>query len=189
MAGVIGVGPVYGSVLTVDNGTHGGNLDVQKVTGSTVMLRVEHPGAHFFIGDCRALQGEGEAVGMGAIEIGANVTLRMSLEPAPARLAQPRIQTATHICMLGYARPLEDVMRIAFAEMIYWLKDGWNISEPRAPAAGPDRGSALHPGGEPEIHLHLQGAEDDPLRLHLKWMAGASPALGARANQWQAIIS
>ena len=131
MAGVIGVGPVHGSVLTVDNGTHGGNLDVQEVTtGSIVMLRVEHPGAHFFIGDCHALQGDGEAVGMGAIEIGADVTMRVTLEPAPARLAHPRIETATHICTLGCARPLEDAMRIAFAEMIYWLKDGWDIPEP-----------------------------------------------------------
>jgi acetamidase/formamidase len=133
MAGVIGVAPVHGAVLTVDNGTHGGNLDVQEVTtGSTVMLRVEKPGAHFFIGDCHALQGDGEAVGMGAIEIGANVTLRVSLSKAPARLAHPRIETATHICTTGCARPLEDAMRIAFEEMVYWMKDGWNIPEPEA---------------------------------------------------------
>lgn len=72
------------------------------------MLRVVKPGAHFFIGDCHALQGDGEAVGMGAIEIGANV--RVSLEPAPARLGYPRIETATHICTLGCARPLEDAI-------------------------------------------------------------------------------
>ena len=130
MAGVIGVAPVHGAVLTVDNGHHGGNLDVQEVTtGSTVMVRVEKPGAHFFIGDCHALQGDGEAVGMGAIEIGANVMLRVSLEPAPARLVHPRIETETHICTLGCARPLEDAMRIAFAEMIYWLADEWKIPE------------------------------------------------------------
>lgn len=133
MAGVIGVAPVHGAVLTVDNGTHGGNLDVQEVTtGSTVMLRVEKPGAHFFIGDCHALQGDGEAVGMGAIEIGAQVTVRVSLEKAPRRLAHPRIETATHICTLGCARPLEDAMRIAFAEMIYWLADDYGIPEPEA---------------------------------------------------------
>jgi len=131
MAGVIGVAPVHGAVLTVDNGTHGGNLDVQEVTtGNTVMLRVEKPGAHFFIGDCHALQGDGEAVGMGAIEIGANVTLRVSLVPAPVRLGHPRIETPTHLCTLGCARPLEDAMRIAFADMIYWLADEWNIPEP-----------------------------------------------------------
>lgn len=133
MVGVIGVAPVHGAVLTVDNGTHGGNLDVQEVTtGSTIMLRVNRPGAHFFIGDCHALQGDGEAVGMGAIEIGANVTLRVSLAKAPIRLGHPRIETETHICTLGCARPLEDAMRIAFAEMIYWLHDEWGLPEPEA---------------------------------------------------------
>jgi acetamidase/formamidase len=133
MAGVIGVAPVHGAVLTVDNGTHGGNLDVQEVTtGSTIMLRVEKPGAHFFIGDCHALQGDGEAVGMGAIEIGANVTLRVSLEEAPKRLIHPRIETATHICTIGCAKPLEDAMRVCFQEMIYWLNDDWGVPEPDA---------------------------------------------------------
>ena len=61
MIGVIGVAPVHGAVLTVDNGTHGGNLDVQEITtGNTVMLRVNQDGAHLFLGDCHAIQGDGE---------------------------------------------------------------------------------------------------------------------------------
>ena len=40
MIGVLGVAPVHGAVLTVDNGPHGGNLDVQEITtGNTVMFR------------------------------------------------------------------------------------------------------------------------------------------------------
>jgi acetamidase/formamidase len=31
---------------------------------------------------------------------------------------------------LGCARPLEDAMRLAFEEMIYWLEDGWKIPAP-----------------------------------------------------------
>ncbi len=47
MIGVIGVAPVHGAVLTVDNGPHGGNLDVQEITaGNTVLLRVNREGAH-----------------------------------------------------------------------------------------------------------------------------------------------
>jgi acetamidase/formamidase len=133
MIGVAGVAPVHGAVLTVDNGTHGGNLDVQEITtGSTLMLRVEHPGAHLFLGDCHAIQGDGEANGMGAIETAAVLKVRVSLAPAPARLNHPRIETATHICTLGCARPLEDAMRLAFEEMVYWLHDEWNIPEPEA---------------------------------------------------------
>jgi acetamidase/formamidase len=119
---------VHGAVLTVDNGPHGGNLDVQEITtGNTVLLRVNKAGAHLFLGDCHAIQGDGECNGMGAIEIAATLTVKVSLESAPPRLNHPRIQTPTHICTLGCARPLEDAMRIAFEEMVYWLEDDWKI--------------------------------------------------------------
>lgn len=128
MIGVIGVAPVHGAVLTVDNGTHGGNLDVQEVTtGNAVMLKVHHEGAHLFLGDCHAIQGDGEANGMGAIEIAAVLTVRVGLSAAPARLSWPRIETPTHICTVGCARPLEDAMRIAFEEMVYWLEESYAI--------------------------------------------------------------
>jgi acetamidase/formamidase len=131
MIGVAGVAPVHGAVLTVDNGTHGGNLDVQEITaGNKVMFRVNHDGAHLFLGDCHALQGDGEANGMGAIEVAATLTVRVTLETAPARLTHPRIETPTHICTLGCARPLEDAMRTAFQEMIYWLEDDYGIPAP-----------------------------------------------------------
>ena len=32
MIGVAGVAPVHGAVLTIDNGPHGGNIDVQEVS-------------------------------------------------------------------------------------------------------------------------------------------------------------
>jgi amidase len=130
MIGVIGVAPVHGAVLTVDNGPHGGNLDIQEVTtGSAITLRVEKEGAHLFLGDCHAIQGDGEANGMGATEIAATLTVRVSISDAPARLNHPRIETASHICTTGCARPLEDAMRIAFEEMVYWMNDDWGIPE------------------------------------------------------------
>ena len=131
MIGVIGVAPVHGAVLTVDNGPHGGNLDVQEITpGNTVMLRVNRDGAHLFLGDCHAIQGDGEANGMGAIEIAADLTVRVALTPAPARLGHPRIETATHLCTTGCARPLEDAMRTAFEEMVQWMEDEYAIPAP-----------------------------------------------------------
>lgn len=128
MIGVAGVAPVHGAVLTVDNGPHGGNLDVQEITsGNSVFFRVNKEGAHLFLGDCHAIQGDGECNGMGAIEIATTLTVRVATLPAPARLNHPRIETPTHICTLGCARPLEDAMRIAFEEMIYWMEDDWKI--------------------------------------------------------------
>jgi amidase len=128
MIGVLGVAPVHGAVLTVDNGPHGGNLDVQEITtGNTVMFRVNKDGTHLFMGDCHAIQGDGECNGMGAIEIAATLTVKLSLDKAPPRLNHPRIETPTHIGTLGCARPLEDAMRIAFEEMVYWMEDEWKI--------------------------------------------------------------
>jgi len=133
MIGVIGVAPVHGAVLTIDNGPHGGNLDVQEITsGNTVMFRVNKDGTHLFMGDCHAIQGDGEANGMGAIEIATTLTVKVSLDKAPARLSHPRIETPTHIATLGCARPLEDAMRIAFEEMINWLEDDYRIPAPEA---------------------------------------------------------
>ena len=94
------------------------------------MLRVNNEGAHLFLGDCHAIQGDGECNGMGAIEIAATLQVRVTLAEAPARMIWPRIETPTHICTLGCARPLEDAMRIAFEEMIYWMEDDWK--SPRA---------------------------------------------------------
>jgi len=128
MIGVIGVAPLHGAVLTLDNGPHGGNLDVQEMTsGNSAMFRVYKDGAYLFMGDCHAVQGDGEANGMGAIEIATRLTVRTRLAPAPTTLNHPRIETPTHICTIGCARPLEDAMRIAFQEMIHWLEQDWGV--------------------------------------------------------------
>lgn len=133
MVGVLGVAPVHGAVLTVDNGVHGGNLDVQEITtGSTVSFAVHQEGAALYIGDCHARQGDGECVGMGATEVGARVTFDVALTDRPARMTWPRIETETHIATLGCARPLEDAMRIAFEEMVYWLADEHGFTEAEA---------------------------------------------------------
>ena len=133
MVGVLGVAPVHGAVLTVDNGVHGGNLDVQEITsGSTVMFAVHQEGAALYVGDCHARQGDGECVGMGATEVGARVTFDVALSDKPQRMTWPRIETETHIATLGCARPLEDAIRIAFEEMVYWLADEHGFSEAEA---------------------------------------------------------
>jgi acetamidase/formamidase len=133
MIGVIGVAPVAGGTLTVDNGTHGGNLDIQEVTnGNRICFPVFHEGAYLYFGDVHALQGDAECNGMGAIEIRGHLKLRVDLARAPSRMTWPRIETPTHICTVGCARPLDDALRIAFEEMIYWLEEGYGIPGPEA---------------------------------------------------------
>ena len=137
-------------------------------TGNKIMLRVHHEGAHLFLGDCHAIQGDGECVGMGAVEIAAELEVRVSLSPAPARLNWPRIETPTHYCTVGCARPLEDAMRIAFEELIYWMEDDWGIPATDAYLLlAPGRRSPLHPDGQSQIQLHLQDLEGHPGRLPL----------------------
>lgn len=65
--------------------------------------------------------------GMGAIELAARLTVRTRLSPAPTTLNHPRIETPTHIRTTACARPLEDAMRIAFQEMVYWLEQDWGV--------------------------------------------------------------
>ena len=80
----------------------------------------------------------------------------------------PRIETPTHYGAIGCARPLEDAMRIAFEELIYWMEDDWGIPAPDAlSAARPGRRGALHPDGQPEVQLHLHDHEGHPGVLSL----------------------
>jgi amidase len=133
MIGVAGVAPVLGAVPTVDNGPNGGNLDAQEVgPGNAISFRVHQPGAHLFLGDCHAIQGDGECNGMGAIEVGALLKVRVTVAKAPTRMTWPRVDTPSHIGTIGCARPLEDAMRIAFEEMVFWLADDYGIPEPEA---------------------------------------------------------
>lgn len=133
MIGVLGVAPLLGGTPTIDNGPNGGNLDVQEITtGSTVLFEVNQEGAALYVGDCHAIQGDGEANGMGATEIGARVTLSVAIRDKPARMTWPRIETETHIATLGCARPLEDAMRISFEQMVYWLAEDYDFTEAEA---------------------------------------------------------
>lgn len=133
MAGVIGVAPAFGSILSLDNGEHGGNIDVQEMgPGCTVYLPINANGAYLYLGDCHARQGDGEVCGVGAIDIGARVTLSVEVKDRPTRLTWPRFEDETHIGTVGLGRPLEDAMRVAYREMIYWLADDHGFSEPDA---------------------------------------------------------
>jgi acetamidase/formamidase len=122
MVGVIGCAPLIEAVSTIDNGRHGGNLDVQEIApGCRVMLPVAVDGALFALGDCHARQGDGELCGLGAIECRTHTTVRLELAPRPPEMRWPRLETATHICAVACARPLEDAFRLAVRELVAWM--------------------------------------------------------------------
>ena len=130
MVGVIGTAPLLDAVSTIDNGPHGGNLDVPEFEpGTTVILPVAVPEALFFLGDCHAVQGDGELCGVGAIEIRTRTTVRLGLAPRPEGMRWLRFETAEHIGAVACARPLEDAFRLAVEELVGWMVADYGFSE------------------------------------------------------------
>ena len=96
MIGVIGTCPAE-SCDTQSPGEHGGNLDINELgIGSTIYLPVSIPGAHLAIGDCHAVQGDGETA-VCAMEVSAAVTVRVSVLKDAKELPTPFIETKDHI--------------------------------------------------------------------------------------------
>jgi acetamidase/formamidase len=130
MVGTIGTAPLLESISTIDNGPHGGNMDVQEIgPGCRLYLPVAVPGAQFFLGDCHAVQGDGELCGIGAIEIRTFTTVRLDLAPRPSELQWPRLETETHIGAVASARPLEDAFRLAVQELVNWMVADFGFSQ------------------------------------------------------------
>ncbi len=95
---------------------------VQEIAhGCRVFLPVEVDGALFALGDCHALQGDGELCGVGAIECRTHTTVRLDLAPRPPELRWPRLETGSHIAVVTCPRPLEDAFRLAERDLVAWM--------------------------------------------------------------------
>lgn len=121
MLGTVGVAPAAGEVrssLVPD--AFGGNMDTPEMrAGVTCYLGVNVEGALFSVGDGHYRQGEGEACGT-AVEGAMNVTLLVDLIKGHAP-AWPRLESDSHLMVVGSSRPLEDAWRISQAGMVGWL--------------------------------------------------------------------
>jgi amidase len=129
MLGCVAVAPARKEAITTPTpGAFGGNMDYAGLTaGVTVMLPVNEPGALLFIGDGHARQGEGEVVGTG-LETSMDVEFTVDLiKKKPA--AWPRMETDTHVMVLGSARPLIEALQHATSEMLRWLVADYGFSE------------------------------------------------------------
>ncbi len=127
--GCLGVAPAGGeSRMSITPGEWGGNMDSPQASpGYTVYLPVNVPGALLYFGDGHAAQGEGEVGGTG-IEVPMNV--RLSVEVIKGRAIKwPRFENATSIQAMGAYRPVDDALRIAFKELIGWIRDDYGMSE------------------------------------------------------------
>jgi amidase len=102
-----------------DCGSFGGNMDYPRIkVGSSVYLPVFVDGAYLFLGDGHARQGAGEINGNG-IETSFNISF--SVQISEMDFHNPAGEDNQFLYTIGNARPLEQALRIATAEMEYWL--------------------------------------------------------------------
>lgn len=130
MLGCFGVAPPRGQAIsTATSSTHGGNMDYRGfVQGVTVFFPVFVPGALLHVGDCHAVQGDGEIVGTG-IEISAEVTFTVGvIKDHP--INWPRAENEEFIMTVGNARPLDQCVQHATTEMVRWLTSDYGL-DPR----------------------------------------------------------
>jgi amidase len=123
MIGCFGVAPATGQAIsTATSAEHGGNMDYRRFgPGATVWFPVAVKDALFFLGDCHAIQGDGEIVGTG-VETSYDVTVRLTLEKGKS-IVWPRGENDRDIFTVGNARPLDQALQHATSEMVRWLGD------------------------------------------------------------------
>lgn len=122
MLGCFGVAPPGGQAIsTATSSTHGGNMDYRGFReGATIYFPVAVPGGLLFVGDCHALQGDGEIVGTG-IEISCDVQLTVRLHKG-TKINWPCAEDEQFIMTVGNARPLDQALQHATTEMNRWLQ-------------------------------------------------------------------
>lgn len=127
--GCLGVAPASGEVRsTIVPDDFGGNMDCPEVrAGNTVYLGVRVPGGLLSFGDGHFAMGEGEIIGT-AIEGAMNVELTVDLIKH-RETPWPRIENAEWMMSVGASRPLEDAARIAFKDMVAWVREKSGLSE------------------------------------------------------------
>jgi amidase len=128
MIGTIGTAPAVEAILSGGMGRHGGNLDTEEVcAGSTIYLPVNVEGALLALGDCHAIQGDGE---VNEVEMRSVVTL--SCEVIKGRspvMTWPRIETPDTLVTVAVACPLEEALRLALRDMILWMEELTGMSK------------------------------------------------------------
>lgn len=118
--GTLSCSPEIDSINTLTPDQHGGNMDMPDICpGHITYLPAKVPGARLFLGDCHACQGEGEVCGV-AVEHATITTIRVDLVKG-WNITWPRLETEDMIMTIGSARPLEDAMRIAYRELVFWM--------------------------------------------------------------------
>jgi amidase len=127
MIGSIGVAPPWNSAIsTGDLGSHGGNLDYNRITeGVTLYLPVFRAGALLSLGDAHAAQGDGEITGQG-LETSMDVEFKVDLIKGKAPKF-PWAEDAEYVMFSGIGNQMDQALQAATAGLVAWLKDRYQL--------------------------------------------------------------
>jgi amidase len=127
MLGCFGVAPGGGQAIScATSGQHGGNMDYRGFReGVTVFFPVFVEGALLHVGDCHALQGDGEIVGSG-IEVSCDVEVTVDVLKRK-QIAWPRAENDEFVMAVGNARPLDEAVQYATAELMRMLRQDYGL--------------------------------------------------------------
>ncbi|MCE9672126.1 acetamidase/formamidase family protein [Myxococcus stipitatus] len=128
MLGGLAVAPDFGMPpqSTGDTGRFGGNMDFNEVVeGNTIYLPVGQPGALLYLGDGHAAQGDGETSQF-ALETSLEVEFTVEVIPGKAP-SMPRVESPTHLMVLGQAGSLDDALRAATSGLTQWLEQEYGL--------------------------------------------------------------
>ena len=129
--GTIGTSPEIEAITSLQPDYYGGNMDLPDVgPGSIIYLPVNTEGALLYLGDCHAVQGDGELCGV-ALEMPATVEIQIDLIKGH-KIAWPRLENADFVMTIGSARPMEDAVRIAYRELVRWIAPELGVGEDEA---------------------------------------------------------
>jgi len=128
MIGTIGTAPELEAIRSGGMGRHGGNLDTPEIcAGSTVYLPIEVDGALLALGDCHAVQSDGE---LGQLELRSVITLSCDVIAGRSEaMSWPRVETEDWLVTVAVASPLEEAGRLALREMIRWIEELTGMSK------------------------------------------------------------
>ncbi|MCJ8143684.1 acetamidase/formamidase family protein [Ancylobacter sp. A5.8] len=126
--GTIGTSPEIEAISSLVPDYYGGNMDLPDVApGAVIYLPVHTAGGLLYLGDCHAVQGDGELCGF-AIEHPTVTTVQIDLIKNWS-FRWPRLETEGAIMTIGSGRPMEDAARIAYRELVRWMAADYGFDE------------------------------------------------------------
>ncbi len=126
--GVMGVAPAEpGRFSSIPPGPFGGNVDNWRLgPGATMCYPVSIEGAGLYVGDPHFAQGDGEICGT-AIEASLDATIQVRVIEGLG-ITTPLMETASHWYTHGFGADLDEAMRGAAGQMLWFLQTHFELS-------------------------------------------------------------